>query len=78
MRGFRLNGWQRIGIVFAVVWALFAWFYVRWVNMETYDRVYETAYNFCSISNDAKQTDFDWSVCTKKAENAAHDFFARN
>jgi hypothetical protein len=29
MRGFRLNGWQRIGIVLSVVWAMvagtFAW-----------------------------------------------------
>jgi hypothetical protein len=29
MRGFRLNGWQRIGIVLSVVWALSisTWFF---------------------------------------------------
>jgi hypothetical protein len=27
MRGFRLNGWQRIGIVTSVAWAIGAWFY---------------------------------------------------
>ncbi len=27
MRGFRLNGWQRLGIVASVAWAIGAWFY---------------------------------------------------
>ena len=27
MRGFRLNGWQRVGIVASVAWAIGAWIY---------------------------------------------------
>ena len=33
MRGFRLSGWQRIGIVLSIVWAIAAWFYARHVDL---------------------------------------------
>ncbi len=34
MSGRRLNGWQRIGIVLSVVWAIFAWLYTRHTDVE--------------------------------------------
>jgi hypothetical protein len=47
MRGFRLNGWQWIGIVLSVVWLVVAFFIGRHM---VYDAIY-TTYDHCVRQN---------------------------
>jgi hypothetical protein len=46
MRGFRLNGWQRIGIVLSVLWAIGAGVYL-WLGWQTVSYGYWRAYYQC-------------------------------
>ena len=46
MRGFRLNGWQRIGIVLSVLWAIAAGAYV-WQGSRNLSYVYWRTYYHC-------------------------------
>ena len=48
--GFRLNGWQRIGIVLSVVWALGAWLFVRDLDVEHAQAIKDVAYKTCTSS----------------------------
>lgn len=47
MRGFRLNGWQRIGIVLSVVWAIAAGLYVRYADEKRADEMSYLTYTSC-------------------------------
>lgn len=67
MRGFRLNGWQRIGIVLSVVWAFGALVYI-WPGEEAFEPAQKQRfYNECIFDPKA-----DTSLCEAKA-NAVHD-----
>jgi hypothetical protein len=48
MRGFRLNGWHRIGIVLSIVWAIAAWFYARHVDLALHSNVLSLEYHRCA------------------------------
>ena len=48
MRGFRLNGWQRIGIMLSIVWAMAAWFYARHVDLALHSNVLSLEYHRCA------------------------------
>jgi hypothetical protein len=60
MRGFRLNGWQRIGIVLSILWLFVAFFGER--NM-VYGPIL-TSYKHCL------EMASDWSVCDKSNDSA--------
>jgi hypothetical protein len=47
MRGFRLNGWQRIGIVLSVVWAVGASIYVRDAAEDRAEEFARSDYQIC-------------------------------
>jgi hypothetical protein len=47
MRGFRLNGWQRIGIVLSVVWAVGAFIYARDAAENRAEEFARSAYQIC-------------------------------
>ena len=68
MRGVRLNGWQRIGIVLSVVWALGAWLYVQQLDVEQAQRLKESAYRTCTDLQD-QSPDKGVSDCIKDAES---------
>jgi hypothetical protein len=51
MRGVRLNGWQRIGIVLSVLWAAFVLFYI-WQNWATLSSVYSDQFYRCLFGPD--------------------------
>jgi hypothetical protein len=48
MRGFRLNGWHRIGIVLSIVWAIAVWFYARHVDLALHSNVLSLEYHRCA------------------------------
>jgi hypothetical protein len=67
MRGFRLNGWQRIGIVLSIVWAIAAWFYARHVDLDLHSNVLNLEYHRCAdLPSEKERAD-----CI---ERARHDF----
>jgi hypothetical protein len=51
MRRFRLNGWQRIGIVLSVAWAVFVLFYV-WHDWVSLSSVYRDHFYSCLFGPD--------------------------
>lgn len=57
MRGFRLNGWQRIGIVLSVVWAIGALVYV-WQDHTARSATHQKLYYKCMFAPDG-----DTSLC---------------
>ena len=67
MRGFRLSGWQRIGIVLSIVWAIAGWFYARHVDLAFHSNVLSLGYHRCAdLPSETERAD-----CT---ERARHDF----
>jgi hypothetical protein len=46
-RGFRLNGWQRIGIVLSVVWAVGATIYAHHVAFASAEQLGDGVYHAC-------------------------------
>jgi hypothetical protein len=51
----RLNGWQRIGIVLSIVWAVGAAIHTRNAEVATWERLASTGYTLCM---EAKQADY--------------------
>jgi hypothetical protein len=47
MRGLCLNGWQRIGIVLSVVWAIVAWLYTRHADVDVARDMHDLASRAC-------------------------------
>ena len=52
----RLNGWQRIGVVLSVVWAIGAFFAVRQQQVEAADRVFRIRHDACAMEATAEMT----------------------
>jgi len=49
MRGFRLNGWQRIGIVLSVLWAIVAWLFTVNSSERNAKLISERMYDDCVV-----------------------------
>jgi hypothetical protein len=62
MRGFRLSGWQRIGIVLSLVWAICALVYF-WQEEEARIARYQKAHYECLFAPNSDQ-----SLCDAKFE----------
>ena len=63
----RLTGWQRLGIVLSVVWALSAGIYTRNADVERADNFAKFAYKVCSDSKSLAH-DTDLSSCAHERE----------
>ena len=50
MRGFRLNRWQRIGIVLSVLWAVGAWLYMEAAGSKAAEEAFKSSYALCTIT----------------------------
>jgi hypothetical protein len=67
MGRFRLNGWQRLGIVLSVVWAIVGGLYTRHADVKSASDMYILTYRSCMDAGEG-QPGFDGSDCTKRAE----------
>jgi hypothetical protein len=75
MRGFRLNGWQRIGIVLSVIWAIWAVFHEMDESLRRYNEAYGEAfgpvYRECRDKQDREGRPADGRACLEEAEPVA-------
>jgi hypothetical protein len=71
MRGFRLNGWQRIGIVLSVVWAVVGPIYIEQEH-EAYARD-EARFSY-RLCRDAQSSSADPSECSKDYDRTYEAF----
>jgi hypothetical protein len=65
----QLGGWQRIGIILSIVWALGAAIYQRNADIEHAQDFMSLAYKACTESK-LLNNDSDWSSCDQ--ESAKH------
>ena len=71
MRGFRLNGWQRIGIVLSALWAIGSWLYVEdAARKAAYER--EIAYSDICTLNKERRNEWDVKPCFDQANRLYH------
>lgn len=68
MRRFRLNGWQRIGIVLSVLWAIGAVLYMGAAASREAQPV-SVFYRELCIRNKSDRNDFDFQPCYAEAGN---------
>ena len=61
----RLNGWQRIGIVVSVVWAVGAAIYQRNADIERAERFVNWAYQVCTEAKSLKH-ESDFGDCSRE------------
>jgi hypothetical protein len=64
MRRFRLNGWQRIGIVLSGLWAIGSWLYMEDAATAS-ER--ETAYSDICTLNKERRNEWDVKPCFDQA-----------
>jgi hypothetical protein len=74
MRGFRLNGWQRIGIVLSVLWAIGAWLYMEAAAFKAAQEAMTVISDMC-IRNKTDRNDFDFKPCFDQANDIRQTTF---
>lgn len=80
MRGTPLNGlsgWQRIGVVISVVWAVGAGIYARNADVERASNFHAAIYRTCTETKSAR-SDFDFSECSQDAGRASSTQMTRS
>ena len=73
MRGFRLNGWQRIGIVLSLLWAVGAWSYFEIAASRAAEKAYASYYALCPRERMARN--LDATPCLEQAKDLSHTTF---
>ena len=68
MSGFRLNGWQRIGVVLSVLWAIGAVLYMEAAASRKAQQA-SVFYRELCIRNKSDRNDFDFQPCYAEAGN---------
>ena len=66
MRGLRLNGWQRIGIVLSALWAIGSWLYMEDAARKAASER-ETAYSDICTLNKERRNEWDVKPCFDQA-----------
>ena len=66
----RLNGWQRVGIVVSIVWAIGAAIYQRNADLENAQFAANLTYRVCTENKTLKQ-DFDFKSCLREVEKTS-------
>lgn len=69
-RGVRLHGWQRIGIVAAILWALGAGGWAWNGAVERAGRQAEAGFTICKSIEDDKATGRDYAPCYERIHEA--------
>jgi len=75
MRGFRLKGWQRIGIVLSVLWAVGAWLYIEAAGSKAADEAFKSSHALCTREKMARN-DFDPKACFDEAKDREDSTFS--
>jgi len=68
-----LGGWQRLGIVASVLWAISAGVVAREADLRRAEGAMNFAYRVCSENADAEH-DYDFSKCQKESEKTNEAF----
>lgn len=76
MRGFRLNGWQRVGIVLSIGWVIWGGYEALRSNVADAVHQDNATYDTCYFFETQKKT-YDVQKCQKQSEVAREQVMAK-